>query len=90
MVSLISPLKRFLSRLLILLPIIIGLTFSPLAADALYPSDPSSVDALDTSLSGQNLQNTEYVKYDLSGRDLSGADLSGSYFSVSNLKNANL
>jgi len=90
MVSLISPLKRFLSRLLILLPIIIGLTFSPLAADALYPSDPSSVDALDTSLSGQNLQNTEYVKYDLSGRDLSGADLSGSYFSVSNLQNANL
>ena len=90
MVSLISPLKRFLSRLLILLPIIIGLTFSPLAADALYPGDPSSVDALDTSLSGQNLQNTEYVKYDLSGRDLSGADLTGSYFSVSSLQDANL
>ena len=90
MASLISSLKRSLSKLLILLPVIIGLTFSPFAADALYPSDPSSVDGLDTSLSGQNLQNTEYVKYDLSARDLSNADLSGSYFSVSNLQNANL
>ncbi len=90
MASLISSLKRSLSKLLILLPVIIGLTFSPFAADALYPSDPSSVDALDTSLHGQNLENTEYVKYDLSGRDLGDANLSGSYFSVSNLKNANL
>ena len=90
MVTFISSLKRSLSRLLILLPIIVGLTFSPITADALYPSDPSSVDGLDTSLSGQNLQNTEYVKYDLSGRDLSDSDLTGSYFSVSSLKNANL
>ena len=90
MAFLISSLKRSLSKLLILLPVIIGLTVSPFAVDALYPSDPSSVDGLDTSLHGQNLQNTEYVKYDLSGRDLGDADLSGSYFSVSNLKNANL
>ena len=90
MASIISSLKRSLSKLLILLPVILGLTISPFAANALYPSDPSSVDALDTSLHGQNLQNTEYVKYDLSGRDLGDADLSGSYFSVSNLKNANL
>ena len=90
MASLISSLKRSLSKLLILLPVIIGLTVSPFAVDALYPSDPSSVDALDTSLHGQNLQNTEYVKYDLSGRDLGDADLSGSYFSVSNLQEADL
>ncbi len=90
MVSLFSSLKRSLSRLLVLIPVILGLTLSPLTASALYPSDPSSVDTLDTSLHGQNLQNTEYVKYDLSGRDLGDANLSGSYFSVSNLKNANL
>ena len=90
MASLISSLKRSLSKLLILLPVILGLTVSPLAVHALYPSDPSSVDALDTSLHGQNLQNTEYVKYDLSGRDLGDADLSGSYFSVSNLQKADL
>ena len=90
MAFLISSLKRSLSKLLILLPVIIGLTVSPFAVDALYPSDPSSEDGLDTSLHGQNLQNTEYVKYDLSGRDLGDADLSGSYFSGSNLKNANL
>ncbi|KGG11923.1 putative lumenal protein [Prochlorococcus sp. MIT 0601] len=73
-----------------MVPVILGLTISPISVGALYPSDPSSVDSLDTSLHGQNLQNTEYVKYDLSGRDLGDADLSGSYFSVSNLKNANL
>ncbi len=72
------------------MPVILGLTISPLSVGALYPSDPSSVDTLDTSLHGQNLQNTEYVKYDLSGKDLGDADLSGSYFSVSSLKNANL
>jgi len=90
MASLISSLKRSLSRLLILLPVILGLTIGPVSVGALYPSDPSSVDTLDTSLHGQNLQNTEYVKYDLSGKDLGDADLSGSYFSVSSLKNANL
>ncbi len=90
MASIISSLKRSFSKLLILLAVIVGLTVSPFAADALYPSDPSSVDGLDTSLHGQNLQNTEYVKYDLSGRDLGDADLSGSYFSVSNLQKANL
>ncbi len=90
MASFISSLKRSLSRLLLLVPVILGLIISPMSAGALYPSDPSSVDALDTSLSGQNLQNTEYVKYDLSGRNLENSDLSGSFFSVSNLQNANL
>ena len=68
----------------------VGLIISPISTNALYPSDPSSVDTLDTSLHGQNLQNTEYVKYDLSGKDLGDADLSGSYFSVASLKNADL
>ncbi len=90
MASLISSLKRSLTRLLILLPVIVGLTFNPVSVGALYPSDPSSVDSLDTSLHGQNLQNTEYVKYDLSGRDLGEANFSGSFFSVSNLQDANL
>ena len=57
--------------------------------EALYPSDPSSVDVLDTNLHGQNLQNTEYVKYDLSGKDLGDSDLEGAYFSVTNARNAN-
>tara|TARA_Y100001968_G_C18981774_1_gene537146 strand:+ start:97 stop:576 length:480 start_codon:yes stop_codon:yes gene_type:complete len=63
---------------------------SPMTASALYPSDPSSVDVLDTSLRGQKLQNTEYVKYDLSGKDLGDADFTGSYFSVSSLQNSDL
>ena len=90
MASLISSLKRSLTRLLILLPVVLGLIISPISTNALYPSDPSSVDTLDTSLHGQNLQNTEYVKYDLSGKDLGDADFTGSYFSVSSLKNADL
>ena len=73
-----------------MLPVVLGLTLTPLSANALYPSDPSSVESLDTSLHGQKLQNTEYVKYDLSGKDLGDADLTGSYFSVSSLKNADL
>ncbi len=60
-----------------------------MSVGALYPSDPSSVDALDTNLHGQNLQNTEYVKYDLSGKDLGDADLSGAFMSVTNARNAN-
>ena len=90
MASLISSLKSSVTRLLILLPVVLGLLFSPFSANALYPSDPSSVDTLDTSLHGQNLQNTEYVKYDLSGKDLGDADFTGSYFSVSSLKNSDL
>ena len=90
MASLISSFKRSLSRLIVLIPVLVGLMISPIAASALYPSDPSSVDVLDTSLHGQNLQNTEYVKYDLSGRDLGDSDLTGAYFSVSNLRKANL
>ena len=89
MASLISSLKRSLTKLLILLPIIVGLSVSPLSVSALYPSDPSSVEGLNTSLHGQNLQNTEYVKYDLSGKDLGDADLSGSFFSVTDARGAN-
>ena len=48
---------------------------------ALYTSDPSSVDAPDTNLHGQNFKNQEYVKYDLSGKDLGESDFSGSFFS---------
>ena len=90
MASFISSFKRSLTRLIILLPVVLGLIISPISTNALYPSDPSSVDSLDTSLHGQNLQNTEYVKYDLSGKDLGGADFTGSFFSVSSLKNADL
>ena len=60
-----------------------------MSANALYPSDPSSVDGLKPNLHGKNLQNQEYVKYDLSGMDLGDADLQGSFFSVSNAQNAN-
>ena len=89
MASLISSLKRSLIKLLLLVPVIVGLSVHPISVAALYPSDPSSVDVLDTNLHGQNLQNTEYVKYDLSGKDLGDADLSGAYFSVTNARNAN-
>ena len=61
-----------------------------MSVGALYPSDPSSVDGVAPNLHGQNFQNTEYVKYDLSGKDLGESDFSGSFFSVSNLQNANL
>ena len=88
--SLISSLKRSLTRLFVLIPVLVSLSISPLSVSALYPSDPSSVDVLDTSLHGQKLQNTEYVKYDLSGKDLGDADFTGSYFSVSSLKGSDL
>ena len=60
-----------------------------MSADALYPTDTSD-SSVGRDLHGQNLQNTEYVKYDLSGADLSDTDLSGAFFSVSSLQNANL
>ena len=88
--SLISSLKRSLSRLFVLIPVLASLIISPLSVSALYPSDPSSVDSLDPSLAGKDLQNTEYVKYDLSGKDLGGANFTGAYFSVSTLKNSDL
>ena len=88
--SLISSLKRSLTRLFVLIPVLVSLSISPLSVSALYPSDPSSVETLDTSLAGQDLQNTEYVKYDLSGKDLGGANFTGAYFSVSSLKNSDL
>ena len=88
--SLISSLKRSLTRLFVLIPVLVSLSISPLSVSALYPSDPSSVEAIDDSLHGQDLQNTEYVKYDLSGKDLGEANFTGAYFSVSSLKNADL
>ena len=40
------------------------------------------------NLHGKDLQNTEYVKYDLSGQDLGEANLQGAYMSVTTAKNA--
>ncbi len=89
MASLFSSFKHSLTRLLILLPVLVALSVSPMSVGALYPSDPSSVDGPDTNLHGKNLQNQEYVKYDLSGKDLGDADLQGSFFSVTDARNAN-
>ena len=89
MVSIFSSLNKSFKRLLIFLPLIIGLLLNPISANALYPSDPSSVDVLKDDLHGKDLQNTEYVKYDLSGQDLGEANLEGAYFSVTTAKNAN-
>jgi len=89
MVSIFSSLNKSCKRLFIFLPLIIGLLINPISANALYPSDPSSVDVLKDDLHGKDLQNTEYVKYDLSGQDLGEANLEGAYFSVTTAKNAN-
>ena len=89
MVSIFSSLQKSCKRLFIFLPLIIGLLINPISANALYPSDPSSVDVLKDDLHGKDLQNTEYVKYDLSGQDLGEANLEGAYFSVTTAKNAN-
>ena len=88
MVSIFSSLHKSFKRLLIFLPLIIGLLFNPISTYALYPSDPSSVDVLKDDLHGKDLQNTEYVKYDLSGQDLGEANLQGAYMSVTTAKNA--
>ena len=89
MASLFSSLKRSLTRLLILVPVILGLCLSPMSVGATYPSDFSRQD-VSLDLHGQDLQNREFVKYDLYGFDLSDADLRGAYFSVSNAQKANL
>ena len=88
MVSIFSSLNKSFKRLFIFLPLIIGLLLNPISANALYPSDPSSVDVLKDDLHGKDLQNTEYVKYDLSGQDLGEANLQGAYMSVTTAKNA--
>ena len=75
-------------RELIFLPLIIGLLVNPISANALYPSDPSSVDVLKDDLHGADLHNTEYVKYDLSNQDLGEANLQGAYMSVTTAKNS--
>ncbi len=88
MASLISFLKRSLTKLLILVPVMVGLSISPISVGALYPTD--TVDSgVNRDLHGQNLQNSEFVKYDLSGADLSETDLTGTFFSVANARNAN-
>ena len=63
MVSIFSSLHKSCKRLFIFLPLIIGLLVNPISANALYPSDPSSVDVLKDDLHGADLHNTEYVKY---------------------------
>ena len=88
MFSIFSSLKKSFKRLLIFLPLIIGLLLNPFSANALYPSDPSSVDGLKEDLHGADLQNNEYVKYDLSNQDLGEANLQGAYMSVTTAKNS--
>tara|TARA_B100000131_G_scaffold248814_1_gene241971 strand:+ start:654 stop:1232 length:579 start_codon:yes stop_codon:yes gene_type:complete len=88
MVSLFSFLKKSLTRLLVSLALMFGFLLNPISAFALYPSDPSSVDVLKGDLHGKDLQNTEYVKYDLSSQDLGEANLQGAYMSVTTAKNA--
>ena len=88
MVSIFSSLHKSCKRLFISLPLIIGLLINPISANALYPSDPSSVDVLKDDLHGADLHNTEYVKYDLSNQDLGEANLQGAYMSVTTAKNS--
>ena len=88
MVSIFSTLHKSCKRLFIFLPLIIGLLINPISANALYPSDPSSVDVLKDDLHGADLHNTEYVKYDLSNQDLGEANLQGAYMSVTTAKNS--
>ena len=88
MVTFFSLLNKSLKRLLIFLPLVVGLLLNPISANALYPSDPSSVDVLKGNLHGKDLQNTEYVKYDLSGQDLGETNLQGAYMSVTTAANA--
>ena len=88
MVSFFSFLKKSFNRLLIFLPLAFGLLLHPITAGALYPSDPSSVDVLKEDYRGKDLQNTEYVKYDLSSQDLGEVNLQGAYMSVTTAKNS--
>jgi len=88
MVSIFSSLHKSCKRLFIFLPLIIGLLINPISANALYPSDPSSVDGLKEDLHGADLQNNEFVKYDLSYQDLGEANLQGAYMSVTTAKNS--
>ena len=88
MVSNFSFLRKSLTRFLIFLPLMFGLLINPISANALYPSDPSSVDVLKEDYRGKDLQNTEYVKYDLSSQDLGEANLQGAYMSVTTAKNS--
>ena len=88
MVSNFSFLKKSFSRLLIFLPLMFGLLLNPISTNALYPSDPSSVDVLKEDYRGKDLQNTEYVKYDLSSQDLGEVNLQGAYMSVTTAKNS--
>ncbi len=88
MVSIFSSLHKSFKRLFIFLPLIVGLLINPISANALYPSDPSSVDGLKEDLHGADLQNNEFVKYDLSYQDLGEANLQGAYMSVTTAKNS--
>ena len=63
MVPIFSSLLKSCKRLFIFLPLMIGLLINPISANALYPSDPSSVDVLKDDLHGADLHNTESVSY---------------------------
>ena len=69
MVSMFSSLHKSLKRLFIFLPLIIGLLINPISANALYPSDPSSVDVLKDDLHGADLHNTCLLYTSPSPRD---------------------
>ena len=69
MVSIFSSLQKSFKRLFIFLPLIIGLLINPISANALYPSDPSSVDVLKDDLHGADLHNTCLLYTSPSPRD---------------------
>ena len=54
MVTFFSFLKKSFKRLLIILPLFFGLLINPISTNALYPSDPSSVDVLKEDLHGKD------------------------------------
>ena len=88
MVTFFSFLNKSFKRLAIVLTLVFGLILNPISTNALYPSDPSSVDGLKEDLHGADLQNNEFVKYDLSYQDLGEANLQGAYMSVTTAKNS--
>ena len=90
MASLISSLKRSLSRLLILLPVILGLTLGPVSVGALYPSDPSSVDTLDADLSGSYFSVSSLKNANLRGANLQNVIAYATRFDNADLSDANL
>lgn len=77
---------------LVLLLIFLGLPHSAFAASssAVTSSIFDQSDLAGKDFSGQNLQNTEFVKVKLNAVNLTNADLRGSIFNTAVLDNANL